>query len=47
VAQFLTGCRPWRQTTFTLDRSEHLRLVQISKSDVGVYGDLLSQGGAA
>jgi len=47
VAQFLTGCRPWRQTTFTLDRSDHLRLVQISKSDVGVYGDLLSQGGAA
>ncbi len=47
VAQFLAGCRPWRQTTFTLDRSEHLRLVQISKSDVGVYGDLLSQGGAA
>jgi len=47
VAQFLTGCLPWRQTTFTLDRSEHLRLVQISKSDVRVYGDLLGQGGAA
>ena len=47
VAQFLRGCRPWRQTTFKLDRSEHLRLVQISKSDVGIYGDLLDQGGAA
>ena len=47
VAQFLTGCLPRRQTTFTLDRSEHLRLVQISKSDVRVYGDLLGQGGAA
>jgi len=23
-----------------------MRLVQISKSDVGVYGDLLGQGGA-
>jgi hypothetical protein len=47
VAQFLTGCRPWRQTTFKLDRSDHLRLVKISKSDVGVYADLLGQGGAA
>jgi len=47
VTQFLTGCRPWRQNTFKLDRSEHLYLVQISKSDVGVYGDLLGQGGAA
>ena len=47
VAQFLTGCRPWRQTTFKLDHGEHLRLVQISQSDVRVYGDLLGQGGAA
>ena len=47
IEQFLAGCRPWRQTTFKLDRSEHLRLVQISKSDVRVYGDLLGQGGAA
>lgn len=47
VAQFLADCRPWRQTTFKLDRSEHLRLVRISKSDVGAYGDLLGQGGVA
>ncbi|MBN2269152.1 MAG: hypothetical protein JXN61_00970, partial [Sedimentisphaerales bacterium] len=47
IEQFLVGCRPWRQTSFKLGRSEHLRLVQISKSDVRAYEDLLGQGGAA
>lgn len=47
IEQFLAGCRPWRQTSFKLGRSEHLRLVQISQSDVGAYGGLLGQGGVA
>ena len=47
VVQFLAGCRPWRQTSFKLGHSEHLRLVQISKSDVRAYGALLGPGGAA
>lgn len=47
IEQFLVGCRPWRHTCFTLDRHEHLRLVQIRPPDVGVYGGLLGQGGAA
>jgi len=45
IEQFLAGCRPWRQTSFTLDRAEHLRLVQISKADVRQYGTLLGYGG--
>ena len=47
IEQFLAGCRPWRQTTFKLGRGKHLRLVQISQSDVRAYGDLLGQGGVA
>jgi len=47
IEQFLVGCRPWRQTSFKLGHSEHLRLVRISKSDVRAYKDLLGQGGAA
>jgi len=47
IEQFLAGCRPWRQTSFKLGQSSHLRLVQVSKSDVSVYGDLLDKGGAA
>lgn len=47
VEQFLAGCRPWRQSSFTLGRSEHLRLVRICPPDVGAYGGLLGQGGAA
>jgi hypothetical protein len=45
IEQFLAGCRPWRQTTFKLDRAEHLRLVQISQADVHQYGTLLGHGG--
>ena len=47
VAQFLGGCRPWRQTSFKLAGSEHLRLVKVSQSDVRAYGGLLGQGGVA
>jgi transposase len=45
IAQFLAGCRPWRQTTFKLNRAEHLRLVQIAQADVRQYGTLLGCGG--
>jgi hypothetical protein len=47
IEQFLAGCRPWRQTFFKLGPHRHLRLVQISESDVGAYGGLLGQGGVA
>jgi transposase len=47
IEQFLTGCRPWRQTFFKLGSSKHLRLVQICESDVRAYAGLLGQGGAA
>ncbi len=47
IEQFQTGCRPWRHTSFKLGRGEHLRLVQISQSDVGAYGSLLHQGDVA
>jgi hypothetical protein len=45
IAQFLAGCRPWRQTTFQLGRGQHLRLVQIAQADVRQYGTLLGCGG--
>jgi transposase len=45
IEQFLAGCRPWRQTTFKLDRAEHLRLVQIAQADVRQYGTLLGYRG--
>jgi hypothetical protein len=47
IEQFLAGGRPWRQSLFKLGQTRHLRLVQISQSDVGDYGDLLGQGGVA
>jgi transposase len=47
IAQFLAGSTPWRQTSFKLGRSEHLRLVQVSQSDVRAYSGLLGQGGVA
>lgn len=47
IEQFLAGCRPWRQTSFKLGQTSHLRLVQVSKSDVSAYGGLLDKGGAA
>ena len=47
IEQFLAGGTPWRQSSFRLGRSRHLRLVQISKSDVSDYGALLGPGGVA
>ncbi len=47
VAQFLSGSRPWRQTTFKLAGRDHLRLVKVSKADVREYTTLLGHGGAA
>jgi len=47
VEQFLPGGTPWRETSFRLGSSKHLRLVQISTSDVRAYGALLGPGGVA
>jgi transposase len=47
VEQFLPGDTPWRETSFQLGSSKHLRLVQISTSDVRAYGALLGPGGVA
>jgi transposase len=47
VEQFLPGGTPWRETSFPLGSSKHLRLVQISTSDVRAYGALLGPGGVA
>jgi len=47
IEQFLAGAQPWRQTTFPLGGGKHLRLVQVSSSDVHAYGDLLGRGGVA
>jgi transposase len=46
IAQFLVPREDWRQRTFRLDGREHLRLVQVAKTNVRRYADLLGQGGA-
>ncbi|MFC1637195.1 IS21 family transposase [Planctomycetota bacterium] len=47
IEQFLPAHRPWEQTTFKLAGREHLRLVRVSKANIGEYTELLSPGGAA
>lgn len=45
IMQFLIPHLSWRNTTFLLDRFEHLRLVQVSRTDISAYKELLSCGG--
>ena len=45
VLQFLVPRFSWRNTTFLLDGCKHLRLIKVSKPDLSVYRNLLSQGG--
>ena len=47
IMQFLIPHLSWRNTTFLLDRFEHLRLVQVSSTDISAYRELLSCGGEA
>jgi transposase len=47
IMQFLIPHISWRNTTFLLDRFEHLRLVQVSHTDISAYRELLSCGGEA
>jgi transposase len=46
IMQFLVPHISWRNTTFSLDRLEHLRLVQVRGTDVSAYRELLPGGGA-
>ncbi len=47
ITQFLIPHISWRNTTFLLDRLEHLRLVQVRCPDISAYRELLSGGGEA
>jgi transposase len=47
IEQFLPAAKPWGQTAFTLAGRKHLRLVQISKTNLDVYGHLLGGSGGA
>ena len=45
IAQFLLPQEPWRETTFRLDGREHLRHVQVARTDVSAYAQLLATPG--
>ncbi len=47
IEQFLPSAKPWSQTSFTLAGRKHLRLVQISKTDVSDYRNLMGGSGGA
>ena len=47
VEQFLPSAKPWGQTLFTLGGRKHLRLVQISKTNINDYGTLRDGSGGA
>ncbi len=47
IAQFLIPRFPWWQTTFLLDRGQHLRHVKVARPDITAYRTLLYQGGAS
>jgi len=48
IEQFLPSAKPWSQTSFTLAGRKHLRLVQISKTNVNDYRNLMvCPGGSA
>jgi transposase len=44
IAQFLIPQEDWRQTTFRLEGREHLRWVQVARTDVSAYGELVAGG---
>ena len=46
IAQFLIPQPPWRDTTFSLDGREHLRLVKVARPNISAYQNLLFRGGA-
>jgi hypothetical protein len=45
IAQFLIPQEDWRGTTFQLEGREHLRRVQVARTDVGAYSELVAGGG--
>ena len=47
IEQFLPSAKPWSQTLFTLGGRKHLRLVQVSKTNIKDYGTLIDGSGGA
>jgi len=47
IEQFLPSGKPWGQTSFKLGTGKHLRLVQISKTNINDYGALRDGSGGA
>jgi transposase len=47
IAQFLIPGFSWENTTFMLANRQHLRMVRVAGPDIGVYRQLLGQGGAS
>ena len=47
IEQFLPSAKPWSQTLFTLGGRKHLRLVQVSKTNIKDYGTLVDGSGGA
>jgi len=48
IEQFLPSAKPFRQTSFILGGRKHLRFIQVSRTDVNAYRDLMGgPGGAA
>ena len=47
VEQFLPSAKPWVQTSFKLGTRKHLRLVQVSKTNINDYGSLRDGSGGA
>jgi transposase len=47
IAQFLIPRFSWQQTTFTLAKRQHLRLVKVAGPDITAYRTLLCKGGAS
>lgn len=45
IEQFLPSAKPWSQTSFTLAGRKHLRLVQISKTNINEYRNLMGGSG--
>ena len=47
VAQLLYSKEDFRLTTFSLDGREHLRQVQVARTDLSAYRELMVVGGEA
>ena len=45
IEQFLPSAKPFSQTLFTLAERKHLRFVQVSKTDVNDYRNLMGGSG--